>query len=382
MAMESNYLPFVIAVASPFRSRLLFANWQMLQSRSWANRQLVGIRTLHATLSAINRIDRALMICRRMCNAFMIFAVSSVTSATIQGEENLDTVLRSGIAKAINSDERRYVELDMETRSSNGFYSLIRHKVAFSDSGLYDYFEPTDGTKGVCGWNRNYKFEVNRASPDKGWLLLRVDQSFGSAEDEERGRMNELFRDAEYRAGHIGILDALNAEKTDIAIRRLPETSSLIEVSLVSKAPVDPVGAFGRGVDSFVAVVDTEQSFRVVRYRLNGPSLTTSGEFEYVVSPSGKWSREFTRRETVEIHPPSGLSQSVNYVHKYRVRDDYVPPDAKFTLTDYGLPEPHSPKPPGTYRTQPWLYYFAGGVLLVAVGAFFVYRTTRRTGTA
>lgn len=51
-------------------------------------------------------------------------------------------------------------------------------------------------------------------------------------------------------------------------------------------------------------------------------------------------------------------------------------------LSHYGLPEPAASKAPGSYRTQPWLYYFFGGLLCVAVGAFFVYRVTRRSERA
>lgn len=48
-----------------------------------------------------------------------------------------------------------------------------------------------------------------------------------------------------------------------------------------------------------------------------------------------------------------------------------------FTLSSFNLPEPPEPRAPGAYRTPPWLYYFFGGVLCVAIGAFFVHRSTR-----
>ncbi|HEV7281606.1 MAG TPA: hypothetical protein VGN57_15500 [Pirellulaceae bacterium] len=53
-----------------------------------------------------------------------------------------------------------------------------------------------------------------------------------------------------------------------------------------------------------------------------------------------------------------------------------------FTLAKFGLPEPPGILAAGSYRTQPWLYYFFGGVLCVAIGAFFVHRTTQGRSAA
>jgi hypothetical protein len=64
----------------------------------------------------------------------------------------------------------------------------------------------------------------------------------------------------------------------------------------------------------------------------------------------------------------------------YDAAPDLKPND--FTLSAFNLPEPPEPKPPGSYRTDPWLYYFFGGVLCVAVGAFFIHRVTRKSERA
>jgi hypothetical protein len=87
--------------------------------------------------------------------------------------------------------------------------------------------------------------------------------------------------------------------------------------------------------------------------------------------------------ETLSIRSDGDGERASAYRFVYESIEDGLAIDPReFTLSAYDLPEPPEPKASGSYRTQPWLYYFFGGVLCVAVGAFFIHRVTRKSGRA
>jgi hypothetical protein len=175
-----------------------------------------------------------------------------------------------------------------------------------------------------------------------------------------------------------GVLLSDLAKLPDVSVGNPVPEEELIKIQFRFTGPGGP---FGTDVGTVTAWLDPQNDYRIVRAVAEpkaGSSLPMRYAWECVYDPiTGviASTKDRSSRQRPDMTPPASVEGYTerDYDWSYRGPADR----SELYLSFYGLPEPAFKKA-GSYRTQPWLYYFGGGVLCVAVGAFFAHRAVRR----
>ncbi|HEV7281550.1 MAG TPA: hypothetical protein VGN57_15215 [Pirellulaceae bacterium] len=330
--------------------------------------------------------------CRRRRSAaipLIAFVFATLPAATLFAAEDLREIVMHGLQSSQRPiDGSSYNEVDLSSRVTapsrqDAQEGSMSYQVAFLDGNVWHHVTTSlndDST--VAAWNEDYYFAIRRNEKSQNWALMETEPYLGSnARQESLKKEYELFHNIEFRASHVLVLEAMADLSSSVDVRRSESSPSLLEVTVTGPSPKDGSGRFGMAIDEVRAVLDEANGFRVTSYVLKGPIRRIAGTQSYRSDPQDPSAIEITRNEQTETQSTAGVYRVVQTA-SYRVRNDYVPTDANFYLSDYDLPEPTPIRTASSYRTPAWLYYFFGGVLSVMAGAFLVHRVTRRSGGA
>jgi hypothetical protein len=223
------------------------------------------------------------------------------------------------------------------------------------------------------GENARYRFRLAKDKPNDEWVLKNVERlTPEEAERIEASRRGDLLA-----IGSLGRADEL-LSRDDVDIRSIEQVGDAVIVKF-APAPAANPDSLG-GFASVEMSLDPQAMFVIQSAKvLYMPSSNTKEQLienQYDIENGVPYKRRSGIRSVY-----SDWANRVSSEVELREFDLDIP-DERFTLTHYGLPEPPDLRVPGSYRTDPWLYYFFGGVLCVAVGAFFVYRVTRKSERA
>ncbi len=229
----------------------------------------------------------------------------------------------------------------------------------------------------VLAWNTEYDFRVAKASAAGAWTTRELIVGRDSPDQvAQRARANEIFRDPHLRVDSLLLKDLIVRHRERTSIREVDSDGmSGVEVQITPNS-AETNRFFPDGIDHITAVVAFDPCY-VLSYDLSNETRNLTGRnIDFEIAEDGDIA--FVRYEHDDYRSDPAGPMISDSMYEYKIQPGEKHGEAKYRLSDYGLPEPLALKPPGSYRTSPWLYYFFGGVLCVAVGAFFAYRAVRR----
>jgi hypothetical protein len=321
--------------------------------------------------------------------AFLLLSCSSLFFSTID----------SRLSASANAQEAKFADLLSRLKEPSNFTGTVRTETINSvkdgptaeittlayrdeDGRFCVTSKNSEGHETYTCFNGEYLFTITRAR-EEPWTLSDV-ETIGS-EKQSIERSVENHHEMHFDALHsIKGFDVVKFIESDSNPSRFVASDGDAGLTLIEGECPDAGDAspcfFGGFTDLWIAF-DPRKSDRIVEYRLHGPARELDGQFEYSMNPNDV----LTSVETLTDRQVRPTGEVIDVECRWtRTIDEGAerPSGMQFNLSDYDLPEPSAIRAAGSYRTSPWLYYFFGGVLLVAVGAFFVHRATRRSRSA
>jgi hypothetical protein len=263
---------------------------------------------------------------------------------------------------------------EIRVRSREGKWQIKRVRASWKqfDSAVLDEsetFEAGSWNGRVDGENSEYAFTLIRKSDSKPWVIQNVEKRDGVSTEVWNSRKEEcqylsltplgpplpfVFLSKGFRCVRVEP-ESMNGEE----LVRLTFTYVLRDASLLKGGWV---------------VLDPSQDWMIRR----GEIEVGLGE---KVEGTAKWTLQYDYKEGSNHHPlmtrsvvkgkfwqKGRLVVEKEYLHDLDMRERPSIPESEFTLSAYGLPEPHWARPKKTRR--PWYLWLAvGGIACLALGA-------------
>jgi hypothetical protein len=248
-------------------------------------------------------------------------------------------------------------------------------------SRLSQSLVPRDPSGDLFAVNTVYAFSLHRKSADLAWVVTAVEErrpgKVGNVEYLVTDGMAALRPSVVAFATELNLLIASKTFRVDKVAQVKIDGEELVQIDFTNEHDVDPKQNPFDPTQRGTLHCDPEHRWCLREYRMDekytdGESLVT-----------GKLKVKYT-----ESGYPLPLRLSVKNEHKedkkvYTITTEFdlnectdLPPDDRFTLSAYGLPEPFAAK---AARKKSSLYFWfgAGGVLCIALGTL-LHRVRRR----
>jgi hypothetical protein len=236
-------------------------------------------------------------------------------------------------------------------------------------------------TGSVWGENSQYKFRLYRRNETRPWVILDVtkfDEPPENADKLKKEAVGLLF--FEPYVGLPELYQSAGFELIDVSPEEGDNSDGLVRVTF-RYAPKDPTKDWQR---SGVVVLDPSRDWVIRRTELEEKrqvgNIKVTGKYTGRIDYKENGDQHVIKAETrKKIWNNGTVVNEITMLGESELRPRKSIPESEFTLSAFGLPEPHWARP----KSKPWYLWFAiAGLVCLSLGGGVAWVKRRRAAGA